>query len=92
MFDALAHGIPFIASDLEFFKEFSRKELGMCVKRKPNNFTKALLQINNQYEKYSVNINSFKNNLNWNLHASKHIEIYKSLLSVIKHTLLKSHN
>lgn len=64
----------------------------MCVKRKPENFGKALLQINNQYEKYSVNINSFKNNLNWNLHTSKHIEIYKSLLSVRKHKLLKSHN
>ncbi|MDX1371373.1 MAG: hypothetical protein R3321_02835 [Nitrososphaeraceae archaeon] len=33
MFDGLAHGLPFIASDLDFFKEFSKKGLGICVKR-----------------------------------------------------------
>jgi hypothetical protein len=25
MFDALAHGLPFIATDLEFFKEYAKK-------------------------------------------------------------------
>jgi hypothetical protein len=29
MFDALAHGIPFIASDLAFFKEFAEQGLGL---------------------------------------------------------------
>ena len=33
MFDALAHGLPFIATDIEFFKEFARKGLGITVKR-----------------------------------------------------------
>ena len=28
MFDALAHGLPFVATDLEFFKEFSAKGVG----------------------------------------------------------------
>ena len=35
MFDALAHGLPFVASDLGFFKEFARKGLGIAVRRKP---------------------------------------------------------
>ena len=33
MFDGLAHGLPFIASDLEFFREFSSMGLGITVKR-----------------------------------------------------------
>src|SRR6185436_6761758 len=38
MFDALAHGLPFIATDLEFFKEFSAQGLGITVRRNPNEF------------------------------------------------------
>ena len=34
MFDALAHGIPFIASDLGFFKEFSNQGLGCNCQKK----------------------------------------------------------
>jgi len=28
MFDALAHGLPFVATDLGFFKEFAKKRFG----------------------------------------------------------------
>jgi len=43
MFDALAHGIPFIASDLSFFKEFSAQGLGITVKRTPRGFSSGIL-------------------------------------------------
>lgn len=32
MFDALAHGLPFIASDLEFFREFGSMGLDIAKK------------------------------------------------------------
>ena len=44
MFDALGHGIPFIASDLPFFKEFASKGLGITTKRTPNAFADALFR------------------------------------------------
>jgi hypothetical protein len=42
MFDGLAHGKPFIASDLPFFKEYSSLGLGIAVKRKPDAFANGL--------------------------------------------------
>lgn len=53
MFDALAHGLPFIATDLEFFKEYARKGLGITVKRDPREFEKALKKLENNYEYFT---------------------------------------
>jgi len=49
MFDALAHGLPFVATDLEFFKEFSAQGLGITVRRNPNEFSKALAMLDRDY-------------------------------------------
>jgi hypothetical protein len=38
MFDALAHGLPFVATSLEFFNEFSQKGLGITVSRSLDEF------------------------------------------------------
>ena len=38
MFDALAHGLPFVASDLRFFKEFADMGLGIVCKRTTQSF------------------------------------------------------
>lgn len=92
MFDALAHGLPFVASDLEFFQEFSKKGLGICVKRNAEKFAKALLQIEHYYEKFAVNAEKFKNTIRWDLHASSHINIYNDLLVNKKYTVIKKHN
>ena len=43
MFDALAHGLPFVATDLEFFKEFAAKGLGITVRRDPDEFCNGLV-------------------------------------------------
>ena len=42
MFDALAHGLPFIATNLGFFKEFAALGLGVAVKRHPREFSNGL--------------------------------------------------
>ena len=80
MFDALAHGLPFIATDLEFFKEFARKGLGITVKRDPKEFKKALIDLENNYEYYCNSVNQFKSYLNWTNIADYHSNVYNSIL------------
>ena len=81
MFDALGHGIPFIASDLPFFKEFAAKGLGITTKRTPNAFADALLELDRNYDKYQKAIEGFKKYLKWNIVARNHIELYNSITS-----------
>ena len=80
MFDALAHGLPFIATDLEFFKEYARKGLGITVKRDPEEFKKALIDLENNYEYYCNSVNQFKSSLNWKNIANYHSNVYNSIL------------
>jgi glycosyltransferase involved in cell wall biosynthesis len=77
MFDALAHSVPFVASDLDFFKEFEEMGLGITAKRNPLSFAKAIEDIGNSYEKYSNAVSRFKNVLRWEYVANQHIEIYR---------------
>jgi len=81
MFDALAHGLPFVASDLGFFKEFARKGLGIAVKRKPFEFSEALKMLESDYPHYKKEVERFKNNLNWDSVAKQHIEVYLRVLA-----------
>lgn len=76
MFDALGHGIPFISSDLDFFKEFRDMNLGIMVKRKPDQFINALKYIDKNYLYYISNISEFKVKLDWNRIAMQHLETY----------------
>jgi glycosyltransferase involved in cell wall biosynthesis len=52
MFDALAHNVPFIATDLEFFREFSSKGLVITAKRDLNEFSEALMKLEKDYQSY----------------------------------------
>jgi hypothetical protein len=63
MFDGLAHGLPFVASDLEFFREFSAKGLGITVSRKPTEFSDALLKLDKCYSDYIKTIDQYKEDL-----------------------------
>jgi glycosyltransferase involved in cell wall biosynthesis len=81
MFDALGHGIPFLASDLPFFKEFASKGLGITTKRTPNTFADALLELDKNYDKYKNAIKGFKKYLRWDIVARNHIELYNSISS-----------
>ena len=94
MFDALAHGLPFISSDLEFFREFSSMGLGIAVKRTPGEFTKALLNLDGNYSAYLKEVESFKAKLKWDYVANMHIQLLyenimynNSLKSVTKGTV-----
>jgi glycosyltransferase involved in cell wall biosynthesis len=77
MFDALAHGLPFIATNLGFFKEFAAQGLGMTVKRDPHEFSNGIKNLDKNYSSYAESINSFKQKLKWDFVASQHASIYK---------------
>lgn len=80
MFDGLAHGLPFVASDLEFFREFSSLGLGLTVKRTAKAFEKALLDLKGRYSVYSKAVETFKNKIKWAHVADVHIQLYENIL------------
>ena len=80
MFDALAHGLPFIATDLEFFKEFAVQGLGIAVKRNPNDFSKALGILADNYDKYYQSVNKFKEKIKWRTVAEEHSNLYNNII------------
>jgi glycosyltransferase involved in cell wall biosynthesis len=80
MFDALAHGLPFIATDLEFFKEFAAHGLGIAVKRNPSDFSKALGILAENYDKYQQAVNKFKENIKWSNIAKEHSNLYNYIV------------
>ncbi|HEU4823201.1 MAG TPA: glycosyltransferase family 4 protein [Nitrososphaeraceae archaeon] len=80
MFDALAHGLPFIATNLEFFQEFSQKGLGITVRRSPDKFSKALEILDKNYMKYTKAVESFQKEIRWHSIASQHAQIYAEII------------
>jgi glycosyltransferase involved in cell wall biosynthesis len=80
MFDALAHGLPFIATDLEFFKEFTIQGLGITVKRHPHEFSRGLRILSSNYIKYKQAVNMFKAKLKWDSIAKQHYRIYNNVI------------
>ena len=81
MFDALAHGIPFIASDLDFFREFASQGLGITVKRNSNEFSKGLKRLESNYLYYAQNIDRFNKKLKWDFVANQHNLLYSSIVN-----------
>jgi len=84
MFDGFAHGLPFVSSNIGFFKEFSEKHLGISVKRGPSEFSNALVMLENDMEVYQEAVKNFKKKLTWEEIATKHILLYQSLFRIIK--------
>ena len=80
MFDALAHGLPFVATNLEFFREFSSQNLGITVKRNPVYFPKGLQDLHENYSKYAEAVNDFKGKLKWSQVAKEHLKIYEKAM------------
>ena len=81
MFDSLAHGLPFVASDLGFFKEFVEMGLGITAKRSPTSFAKAIHELRESYDKYSKSVDNFKQQLSWEFVAKQHIDIYSHAIT-----------
>ena len=81
MYDGLAHGLPFISSKIEFFKEFSDMELGISVDRNASDFSRPLLELKGDYKKYKDAVLGFSKNLRWKEVTRKHILLYGSIIN-----------
>jgi glycosyltransferase involved in cell wall biosynthesis len=79
LIDALAHGLPFIATDLGFFKEFSALGLGITVKRSPQEFSKGIKILENNYSKYVEAVDKFKDRIKWGIVSAEHASVYASI-------------
>jgi hypothetical protein len=88
MFDSLAHGLPFVASDLDFFKEFAEMGLGITAKRDPVSFAKAIHELGESYDKYSKSVDNFKGQLRWEVVSKQHIDIYSHAITKRKKAFL----
>jgi glycosyltransferase involved in cell wall biosynthesis len=78
MFDGLSHGIPFVASNLGFFKEFAAMGLGVISKREPIAFTEAIMKLGTKHEYFARNVKEFRPKLRWDFIAEQHAAIYQS--------------
>jgi hypothetical protein len=81
MFDALAHGLPFIASNLRFFKEFADMGLGIACNRDMQSFEQAIGNLAMEYDEYKTRVEQFRSNLRWSNVAQKHFEFFLELIS-----------
>ena len=81
MYDGLAHGLPFISSKLEFFKEFSDMKLGMMVNRNPIEFSNSLGELKMNYKQYKDAVLNLRKHLLWKEVAKKHILLYNSIIN-----------
>ena len=79
MFDGLAHGLPFVSSKIEFFKEFAAMGLGISVDRTPSDFSRALVELKGDYKKYKDAVLEFSKNLSWKEVSRKHVLLYESI-------------
>ena len=79
MFDGFAHNLPFVSSDIEFFREFSSMGLGISVRRNPHHFSNALLELDQNMEKYKKSAHEFSTRLTWEEVADKHLYLYEKL-------------
>ncbi len=93
MFDALAHGLPFIASDLRFFKEFADMGLGIVCERNTQSFERSISTLASAYEEYKTRVEQFRSKLRWSNIANEHIELFSRLISQYKNeSAAKSEN
>jgi glycosyltransferase involved in cell wall biosynthesis len=92
MYDGLAHGLPFISSKLDFFKEFASMGLGIMVNRNPDEFSQALLKLKVDYKQYKDAVMNFRKNLLWKDVANKHILLYNSIINRPRSALIRKIN
>jgi glycosyltransferase involved in cell wall biosynthesis len=81
LFDALAHGLPFVASNLRFFREFAEIDLGITCNRDAASFSQSVGSLAADYDRYKKNISRFIPKLRWSYIADSHIAFYSKLLS-----------
>jgi glycosyltransferase involved in cell wall biosynthesis len=79
MFDALSYGLPFIATRLGFFVEFASRGLGITVRRNASAFSKALVRLERNYDRYAETVEDFKKEIAWPEIAKQHAELYRRI-------------
>jgi glycosyltransferase involved in cell wall biosynthesis len=89
MFDGFAHGLPFISSNIPFFREFSDIGLGISARRDPNQFSRALLALEQNLERYKNTVEIFSKKLLWQDIANKHIILYNLIVNNPNTSVLK---
>jgi glycosyltransferase involved in cell wall biosynthesis len=89
MYDGLGHLLPFISSNIKFFKEFSDLGLGISTSRSPDKFSKELVRLDLDYKKYKEAVSRFSKNLSWKEVAMKHIQVYNSVIGIPHLTIIK---
>ena len=89
MYDGLAHGLPFISSKLEFFKEFSDKKLGIMANRNPAEFSNSLIKLKKNYKQYKDAVVDLRKHLLWNEVAKKHFLLYDSIVDYTSSPLIE---
>lgn len=89
MFDGFAHGLPFISSNIPFFREFSDMGLGISVHRDPNQFSRALLTLERKLDRYKNTVEMFSKKLLWQDVAKKHITLYNLIVNNPNSSILK---
>ena len=78
MFDGLSYSLPFVATSLGFFDEFASLGLGVTVKRSAEAFSRALIFLDEHYDKYSMRVKPFNKELSWEEVANKHAKLYRA--------------
>ncbi len=81
LFDSLAHGLPFVATNLAFFREFAEMGLGVVAEREADSLSNAILRLAQNYDAFAKNVERFKPQLKWNIVASQHMNIYSKMLN-----------
>ena len=89
MYDGLGHLLPFISSNIKFFKEFSDLGLGISTSRSPDKFSKELVRLDLDYKKYKEAVSRFSKNLSWKEVAMKHIHVYNSVIGIPHLNIIK---
>lgn len=69
MFDGLAHGLPFVASE----------GVGITVDRNPDAFADGLTALAKEYDTYAKKVNNFKEKLKWDVVERQHASLYQQV-------------
>jgi glycosyltransferase involved in cell wall biosynthesis len=79
LFDAMAHGLPFIGSNLRFFREFSSMKLGITCDRSVSSMSKSISLLDADFDIYRKNVECFSPKLRWATVADHHIDLYAKI-------------
>ncbi|MFH1327883.1 MAG: hypothetical protein ABIH76_03410 [Candidatus Bathyarchaeota archaeon] len=78
LFDGLANGLPFIAPNSAFFREFASKGLGKCFKT-AKEIPKIMSELDEELNLFQKNVKDFREQIAWSTVARKHAALYEDI-------------